>query len=115
VRKLFAIFFSLALMASQIAFVDAVGEVAAAPKCCGHCGGCKGASCCLVKQGSGSHQSSAAIPSHASSRADLQLFAVALVRLLPSSPVKSATPPLNFLAPRASAAPLYQRTCSYLI
>lgn len=121
-KGLLAIFFSVALIVSQAAFVNADGgfggQQAGTPKCCGHCsncGSCEGRSCCTAKNDSGSEQRGPMAPSRGVSRTDWQLAAAIAVQLLPETATEPAAFPLSFSVCPSSAAPLYQRNCSYLI
>jgi len=119
-RSLFAIFFSVLLMVSQAASFDGsspavANRVANVAKCCGHCGPCKAASCCVAKNESGSRQEAPAVPAQRSSQNDLQILASASLQVLPQISTESAVVPASPLLRPSIAAPLYQRDCSYLI
>lgn len=118
-RSLLAILFSLALIATQAASVKGPGESgnqqAAASKCCGHCGPCKSASCCVAKNDSSRSQPAPAVPAPGHSQNDLQILVSVTLQLQPqSATVELPVPALSFVC-ASYAAPLYQRNCSYLI
>jgi hypothetical protein len=117
-KALFAMFFSLVLIASQAMSLNEVRDFgvqkAVLPRCCGHCGSCQQRSCCGHNRDSGSRQSAPATPSRGLSSNDWQLCATLSVNF--SSPATEAAAfPSNFSAHLSFAAPLYDRNCSYLI
>jgi hypothetical protein len=116
-KRFFALFFSVLLGISQIAFTpasNANAQRSASSKCCGHCQRCKGQSCCLAKSDSNAARSSPAVPAQRVSHLDYQIFAAVLIQFLPQ---RTADPVslLSFSVPPSVAAPLYQRNCCYLI
>jgi hypothetical protein len=120
VKGLLAILFSVALVVSQ-APASLNGPLvpgkhqAAARKCCGECGPCKGSSCCVAKNDSDSQPPLSAVPTPNASQIDLQALTFASLLAWEQTPAESVIAPVSVLVPPSVAAPLYQRNCSYLI
>jgi hypothetical protein len=117
-KGLLAIFFSFSLILSQAAFVPDAGNRGgpgdSAPKCCGHCTGCKG-KCCIARNDSAPRDPAPAVPSHGVSQNDWQVLAAIKVQFLAQEPVRSLTISSQISANPSFSAPVYQRNCSYLI
>ena len=118
-KGLFAIFFSVALIVSQAAFINGGGDFkdlkASTPKCCGQSGCCEGGPCCAAKNSSGSEKQAPAAPSRGVSRIDYQLSVATVVQLLAEKAAEPVALPSSFSVCSSFAALLYQRNCSYLI
>jgi hypothetical protein len=120
VKRLLAIFFSVALIVSQAAAslngpLDLGKQKAGTPKCCSPRPCCAGGDCCVANKNSGSEQPAPALPTQRSSQNDLQVLVSASVLVWKqTSTTASITTALRVLPPSV-AAPLYQRNCSYLI
>jgi len=119
VKGLIAILFGVALVVSQAAFVTESGGVgnqpAGTPACCGHCGRCRGQSCCTCKNDPRSHPPAPAVPAHGVSQNDLQLFAAVAIDTPAPTVAQSVASSSSDTFRLAVSAPLYQRDCSYLI
>jgi hypothetical protein len=120
VKGLLAILFSVALIVSQAASVNAPVDLgsrqqASTAKCCGHCGPCKSRACCLGNNSSGSKQPTPAVATHGASQNDFQLLASVSLPVWGQNSTESDLMPASFVVPSSVAAPLYQRNCSYLI
>jgi hypothetical protein len=118
-KSLFALLFSLALVLSQTASTDGSSQFSAhnsaTPTCCGHCDPCQQRPCCASRDGSNSQPSTPTAPSRENSRNDWQAATALTVTLLPETASQPIAFPSSFSLSPTSAAPLYQRNCSYLI
>jgi hypothetical protein len=117
VKSIFAILFSLLLVATQTAFVSRGVEVSsqkiASHNCCGN--SCCHKPCCVAKDAPAPAQVPAA-PAPSGSQNDSQLLVIVIQALL-QPPVAA---PASFVSPRSFvpasvAVPLYERNCTYLI
>jgi hypothetical protein len=118
-KRASALLFSLVLIVSQVAFssgvVNSGGQKASTPKCCGHCGPCKGGCCCVHNNDPAPGLPTPAVPSRGISQNDLSMFiAVSLQLPLPGG-IEPVIPFASHHVLPISPAPLYQRNCSYLI
>jgi len=118
-RSLLATLFSVVLIASQAASVNGPGDLgsqrASTPKCCEHCGPCKGRCCCGSNDNSGPRHPTPAVPSRGSSQNDLQTLVSMSLHLLSQSTAETTIVRASIFVPPSVAVPLYQRNCSYLI
>jgi hypothetical protein len=117
VKSIFAILFSLVLVATQTVFasngVGVSSQQSATHTCCGN--SCCHKSCCVAKDAPASAPMPVA-PARTVSQTDSQLL-VTVIQALLQPPVATTS---NFVSPPSSipasvAVPLYERNCSYLI
>jgi hypothetical protein len=117
VKSLLAMFFSVALILSQAAFMAAAGDSGAqktgVTACCGHCEHCNKEACCTSD--ANSRPSAPAVPAHGLSQNEWQLLTAVTIRFLLEAPSQSPALSSPFFFHPSVAAPLYQRDCSYLI
>jgi hypothetical protein len=117
VKSIFAILFSLLLVATQTAFVsrgvDISSQKNTAHACCRNLECHK--PCCIAKNAPASTQVPVA-PAPSSSQNDSQLLVMVIQALLqpPVAAPASFVSPRSFI-PASVAVPLYERNCSYLI